>query len=100
MGIVYTDEYETKKAYVEMNLSDGKYIVEYIITSPIDEKPDNVNAYISRYNENQEAQRVGYASYDNKTTSVRFDATYYIASVDSQKAISDRFYSDLVSFLE
>lgn len=98
MSITYTEQYETKKAYVEMSLTDGKYIIDYIVTSPIDGKVTNVNAYIGKVEE-ETTTRIGYATFDKGVVSVRFDGTEYTTSVSNQSLISAQFYNDLQAIL-
>ena len=99
MAISYIEQYETKKAVTEMSLSDGKYVIEYIVTGPIDAEPDTVNAAIGR-KEDEVVARVGYAVYSNGSASVRFDSSSTLPPVHSQATISAQFFNDLQSILE
>ena len=99
MAITYIEQYETKKAATEMSISDSKYVIEYIVTGPIDMVPDTVNATISRM-EGEQLVRVGYAAFTNGVASVRFDSTATMVPVAGQATISTQFFIDLQSILE
>lgn len=96
MAITYTEQYETKKAVVEMALSDGSYTIEYIATGPIDGTPTEVNATVYAIGDTR--KRVAYGSYANGVTTMRFDASY-VTTVSNQATISAQFYNDLQSIL-
>lgn len=96
MAITYTEQFETKKAVVEIELSDGKYMIEYIATGPIDGTPNEVNATV--YLIGEQRKRVAYASYAQNVTTMRFDSSY-VTTVSNQAIISAQFYNDLQSIL-
>lgn len=98
MAITITNQYETKQAFTEMTLSDGKYRIEYVATGPIDAVPDNVNAYIGKVDGDKNI-RIGYATYANAVASVRFDGSEYVTTVSNQATLSTQFYNDLQSIL-
>lgn len=98
MAITYTNQFETRQAFTEMMLSDGKYIIEYIATGPIDGTPDNVNAYLSKVDDSRNI-RIGYATYANAVVSVRFDNSEYVTTVSNQATLSTQFFNDLQSIL-
>lgn len=93
MGMTYTEEYETRKAVSEVTIGESSYKWEYIAKAPIDGKADEVSATIYRMGAEQPA-RLGYASYINGATSVRFDSSTG-PFIEVQAALSAQFYSDL-----
>lgn len=97
MGITYTDSYETRKAHSEMAVGEITYVIDYIIKSPIDGKADEVNATF--YQSTDERKRIGYGSYYDGASSIRFDSS---ASVlfGVQKAVSEQFMNDLNEILK
>lgn len=95
MAITYTDQYETKKAYVEMSLSDGNYIIDYIIKSPVGGSPESVDATVSLM-AGENKSRVGYGSYSGGSVSIRFENK---TSVANQATLSTQFFNDLQSIL-
>ena len=100
MAITYIEQYETKKAFTEMSLSDGKYVIDYIVTGPIDSEPDAVSATISRKDADGNPIRVGYASYNAGAASVRFDSMTTAVPVYAQATVSAQFFNDLQTILE
>lgn len=96
MAVTYTEQYETKKAFTEMTLSDGRYSIEYIATGEIGGAPDNVNGTIYILKEDSKT-RIGYGMYSNGSTSVRFDSA--ATDVSNQAVIASQFYNDLQSIL-
>ena len=99
MGLVYIDEYETRKAYSELDIEGNSFTIEYVITSPIDGKPNNVNAYINKKSNTGDLKRVGYGMYDKNITSLRFDASNYALDILTQQALGNLFYQDMVNIL-
>ena len=97
MAITYTEQFETKRAIVEMTLSDGKYTINYTAVGDIDGTPDNVTADIFLVVDDKN-KRVGYGSYANGVTHLRFDSSY-VTTVSNQATIASQFYNDLQSIL-
>lgn len=93
MGMTYVDEYETRKAVSEKVIGEVTYRWEYVAVSPIDGKVKEVNATIYKI-EGDNKTRLGYGSYNNGPTSVRFDGANVVA-VDVQAILSAQFYMDL-----
>jgi len=96
MAITYTEQFETRKAVTEMAMGDGNYAIEYIATGPIDGTPTEVNA--TMYVIGEIKKRVGYGSFANGVTNVRFDSSY-VTTVSNQATIASQFYNDLQSIL-
>ena len=95
MGITYTDSYETRKAHSEMAVNDVNYVIDYIIKSPIDGKANEVNA---TFYQGDDKKRIGYGSYYESASSVRFDSSANVP-FDAQKAVSEQFYTDVEQIL-
>lgn len=97
MAITYTEQYETKLAHVEMKLAEGTYAIDYVVTGPIDSVPTNVEGTMSLMAA-EGMSRVGYATFANGASNVRFDAAASVPVV-SQASIATQFYNDLQSIL-
>lgn len=94
MGMTYTDSYETRKAHNEVSVNNVVYGLDYIIKSPIDGKATEVNATFY-----QGEKRIGYGSYYNGASSVRFDAESAVP-MNAQKSVSEQFMTDLEEILK
>lgn len=94
MGMTYTDSYETRKAHNEVSVDKVVYSLDYIIKSPIDGKATEVNATFY-----QGEKRIGYGSYYNGASGVRFDAEA-VVPMNAQKAVSEQFMIDLTEILK
>lgn len=94
MGMTYTESYETRKAVSPITIGDVMYKWEYIIKSPIDGKANEVNGTVYRISDEQNI-RLGYASYADDATSVRFDSANKV-SIETQSALAEQLYADLV----
>lgn len=98
MAVTYTEQYETKKAFVELNYNETNFVIDYIITGPLDETPDTVNATMSSKDDDGKVTRLGYAVYANGSSSLRFDTSGKVP-LASQAALSSQFYNDLQSII-
>ena len=98
MAITYIEQFETKRAHVEMKQPEGIYAIDYVVTGPIDSTPTKVDASIVMLGEGDMVTRVGYGSYAKKGANVRFDAGTS-CPIASQAAISAQFFNDLQSIL-
>lgn len=98
MGMTYTDSYETRKAYSNVVVSEVDYVIDYIIKSPIDGKANEVNATFYRV-DGENKLRLGYGSYYDGATSVRFDSSAS-EPIEVQCAINEQFMNDLTNILK
>lgn len=97
MAITYTEQFETRKAAVELALPDGNYVINYTTTGPVGAAPETVNADVFLVADGKYT-RVAYGSYVKNVTSMRFDASY-VTTVSNQATISAQFYNDLQSII-
>lgn len=98
MAITYTEQFETKRAHVEMSMAEGTYAIDYTVTGPIDATPTEVSASIVMLGEEGKDLRVGYGSFAKNGASVRFD-TGTSCPIASQASLSAQFFNDLQSIL-
>ena len=96
MGMTYTDSYETRKANHSLTVGDVNYNLDYIIKSPIDGKANEVNA---TFYQGEENERIGYGSYYNGASGVRFDSDSSVP-FEVQKAVNEMFMNDLDEILK
>lgn len=96
--MVYTESYETRKGYSELVVANENYLIEYVIKSPIDGKADEVNGTFSKVNSENKV-RIGYGSYYENASSVRFDASTAVPFA-VQIAINEQFMTDLEEILK
>ncbi len=96
--MTYTESYETRKGYSEVVVDKKNYLIEYIIKSPIDGKASEVNATFFKA-DGETKLRIGYGSYNEGASSVRFDASSAVPFA-VQSAINEQFMSDLEEILE
>lgn len=97
MAITYTEQFETRKAAVEIALADGNYVINYVTTGPVGAAPETVNADVFLVEDGKHT-RVAYGSYAKSVTALRFDSGH-VTSVSNQATISAQFYNDLQSII-
>ena len=97
MAMVLTESYEMRKSYNEVVVGEAKYVIDYSVKSPIDGAAEEVNSTFSHV-ENEKKQRVGYGTYNQGASSVRFDASANVP-FEVQSTINDRFMADLEEIL-
>ena len=96
--MVYTESFETRKGYSELVVEKENYLIEYIIKSPIDGKASEVNSTFSKVGKDSNS-RIGYGSYYEGASSVRFDAASSVP-FSVQSAINEQFMEDLEEILK
>ena len=99
MSVIIVEENEIKKAYSELEDKGEVYRLDYIVTSPIDGKPERIDCYISKIQGENNIQ-FGYGSY-NKDTSTYLRIETSVLSVDFtlQSNLNDQFYNDVSEFI-